>query len=198
LLLTQALEPLDCRRSLLWGSLCERCYVWRPNTILPVVGHGSESLTNQYPAVLRFLRRRVPSLDEAEDLTQEAFTSAIETLARSARNSEPTIGWLYTVARRRLVDEARRRRVETVPLEVVPSTASAGDDYGGLVADALDGALSKLTAPERSVIVLRLLEGRSFAEVGAQLGLTEPACRMRFMRALKRLRAEFEKEGLAP
>jgi RNA polymerase sigma-70 factor (ECF subfamily) len=162
------------------------------------VGRRSESLSNQYPAVLRFVRRRVASLDEAEDLTQEAFASAIESLARSARNSEPTIGWLYTVARRRLIDEARRRRVETVPLEVVRDTGSADDGYGGLVAGALDAALSKLAPPERTIVVLRLLEGRSFAEIGALLEVTEPACRVRFMRALKRLRAEFEKEGLAP
>ena len=169
-----------------------------PGTTLLVMRRGSESLVSQYPAVLRFVRRRVSSLPDAEDLTQEAFASAIESLGRAARHSEPTIGWLYTVARRRLIDEARRRRLETVPLDVVRETASADDGYGNLVADALDGALSRLAAPQRTVIVLRLLEGRSFAEIGGRLGLTEPACRVRFMRALGQLRADFEKEGLAP
>jgi RNA polymerase sigma-70 factor (ECF subfamily) len=159
---------------------------------------GSESLVGQYPAVLRFVRRRVSSLPDAEDLTQETFASAIESLGRSARHSEPTTGWLYTVARRRLIDEARRRRLETVPLEAVPEIASAEDGYGSLVSGALDSALSRLTAPQRTVIVLRLLEGRSFAEIGARFGLTEPACRVRFMRALRQLRAEFEKEGVVP
>lgn len=174
------------------------CYVWRPEDDSSVVRRGSESLVSQYPAVLRFVRRRVSSLPDAEDLTQEAFASAIETLARSAQHSEPTVGWLYTVARRRLVDEARRRRLDTVPLELVGEAASADDGYGSLVADALDAALSRLSGPQRSVIVLRLLEGRSFAEIGARLGLTESACRVRFMRALRQLRAEFEREGLAP
>lgn len=158
----------------------------------------SESLASHYPAVLRFVRRRVSSLPDAEDLTQEAFASAIESLARSAQDSEPTIGWMYTVARRRLIDEARRRRLDTVPLEVVRETASAEDGYGSFVADALNAALSRLTAPQRIVIVLRLLEGRSFAEIGDRLRLTEPACRVRFMRAMRQLRVEFEKEGLAP
>jgi RNA polymerase sigma factor (sigma-70 family) len=168
------------------------------DTILLVVVRRHESLASQYPAVLRFVRRRVASLAEAEDVTQEAFASAVESLARSAQASEPTIGWLYTVARRRLVDEARRRRLETVPLEVVRDAASADDDYGGLVAEALGAALVKLPAPQRAVIVLRLLEGCGFAEIGARLGVTEEACRVRFMRALKQLRVEFEKEGLAP
>lgn len=45
---------------------------------------------------------------------------------------------------------------------------------------------------------MRLLEGRSFAEIGDALGVTVEACRMRFMRALEQLRTDFEKEGLNP
>ena len=45
---------------------------------------------------------------------------------------------------------------------------------------------------------MRLLEGRSFAEIGDALGVTEEACRMRFMRGLEQLRTDFEKEGLNP
>jgi DNA-directed RNA polymerase specialized sigma24 family protein len=38
----------------------------------------------------------------------------------------------------------------------------------------------------------------SFAAIGRELGLSEGACRMRFMRGLRDLREEFEKEGLEP
>jgi RNA polymerase sigma factor (sigma-70 family) len=162
------------------------------------VRRGSESLASQYPAVLRFVRRRVSSLPDAEDVTQEAFASAIESLGRSSRTSEPTIGWLYTVARRRMIDEARRRRLDTVPLDVVREVGATDDGYGSLVAAALESSLSRLAAPQRTIIVLRLLEGRSFAEIGDQLGVTEAACRVRFMRAVRQLRADFEKEGLRP
>lgn len=77
-------------------------------------------------------------------------------------------------------------------------TTSTEDEYGGRVAGALDAALAELPGPQCSVIVLLLLKGCSFAEIGAQLGTTEEACRMRFMIALRQLQAEFEKEGLAP
>jgi RNA polymerase sigma-70 factor (ECF subfamily) len=162
-----------------------------------VARHG-QSLRAQYPAVLRFVRRRADSLTEAEDITQEAFMNAAEVLAREADAAPPTLSWLYTVARRRLVDEARRRRIDTVPLELVRVEETRDDEYGGQVAGVLDAGLASMSETHRAVVILRLLEGRSFAEIGAHLGVTEEACRMRFMRGLEQLRAEFEKEGLTP
>jgi RNA polymerase sigma factor (sigma-70 family) len=75
---------------------------------------------------------------------------------------------------------------------------SGRDEYGGRVAGVLCAALGTLAEAQRSVVVLRLLEGLSFAEIGAQLGASEAACRVRFMRGLEQLRIEFEKEGLTP
>ena len=51
---------------------------------------------------------------------------------------------------------------------------------------------------QRRVVLGRLIQGRSFAELGRELGATEEACRMRFMRGLQQLREEFRKEGLEP
>lgn len=157
-----------------------------------------ERLPAHYGEIFRFIRRRVASSADAEDLTQEAFASAAEALARSADTVSPTLGWLYTVARRRLIDEARRRRSSIVPLELVRDVEAPRDQYGGNVARALESALDALTKAQRTVVVLRLLEGWSFAEIAGKVGATEEACRMRFMRGLEQLRTEFEKEGLNP
>jgi RNA polymerase sigma-70 factor (ECF subfamily) len=158
----------------------------------------SERLPAYYGEIFRFIRRRVASSADAEDLTQEAFVSAVEALARSADGAPPTLGWLYTVARRRLIDEARRRRPLTIPLEVVRDIEAPWDQYGADVARALESALVALTEAQRTVVVLRLLEGWSFAEIAGEVEATEEACRMRFMRGLEQLRTEFEKEGLNP
>ncbi len=160
--------------------------------------HHAESVRAQYREILHFVRRRVVSPADAEDLTQEVFANAAAALARSANTAPTTLGWLYTVARRRLIDETRRRRAETVPLELLRDMAAREDEYGGLVAQTFDRALAGLPDAQRRVVLMRLLEGKGFAEIGRQLGATEEACRMRFMRGLERLRSEFEKEGLKP
>jgi RNA polymerase sigma-70 factor, ECF subfamily len=151
-----------------------------------------------YRQILRFVQRRVPSSQDAEDITQEVFLDMAASLAASAQAAPPTLGWLYTVARRRIADEARRRaRTRTVSLEVAapPETRAA---YGALVAHALDEALATLPEGQRRVVLERLIQGRSFAEIARSVGATEEACRMRFLRGVQQLRRELEQRGLEP
>jgi RNA polymerase sigma factor (sigma-70 family) len=157
-----------------------------------------ESVRAQYRDVFRFVRRRVPSRETAEDITQEVFASAAAQLARSADGAAPTVGWLYTVARRRLIDEGRRRGLSTVPLDAVPDPAAAENEYGTAVAEIFCQALLRLPEQQRRVLLARLIEDRSFKEIAREVGASEEACRMRFMRALAHIRTEFEREGLDP
>jgi len=55
-----------------------------------------------------------------------------------------------------------------------------------------------LPAGRREVVVLKLLRGLSFAEIGVELGLSEAAAKMRFMRALRQLRADLTERGIEP
>jgi DNA-directed RNA polymerase specialized sigma24 family protein len=48
------------------------------------------------------------------------------------------------------------------------------------------------------VIVLKLLRGLSFAEIGAEVGVSEAAAKMRFKRALEALREELIERGIEP
>jgi RNA polymerase sigma-70 factor (ECF subfamily) len=152
----------------------------------------------QYRKVLRFVRRRVGSAEDAEDVTQEVFANAAVVLDGS-KVSSPTLAWLYTVARRRIADELRRPdRSRTVSLEVVGDPATVESDYGDEVARALEVAVAAMPEGQRRVVLARLVQGRSFAEIAREVGASEDACRMRFMRGLQHLREEFEKEGLEP
>ncbi|MDX6514071.1 MAG: hypothetical protein QOE36_3575, partial [Gaiellaceae bacterium] len=74
----------------------------------------------------------------------------------------------------------------------------AAPEYGAEVAAALGRALRTLPAAQRDVVVLKLINGLSFREIAERLGASEAACKMRLSRALERLRAELEREGVAP
>ena len=106
------------------------------------------------------------------------------------------LAWLYGVARSRLLDEVRRtrRRPRALALEVVPEQANL--DYAPELARALRRASLRLSAPERELIGLRLFADRSFVDVAAALGISEAAAKMRYLRALRALRAELEREGI--
>lgn len=158
----------------------------------------SGPMPDHYQRVLRFVRRHVSSAEEAEDLTQEVFANAAVFLDGRGAES-PALAWLYTVARRRIVDEARRlHRTQTVPLELVSEPTAPEAHYGGEVAEALDTALATMPDGQRRVVLGRLIQGRSFSDLSRELATSEDACRMRLMRGLQHLREEFMKEGLEP
>lgn len=158
----------------------------------------ADPMPDAYRKVFWFIRRRVKSVEDAEDLTQEVFANASARLQEEL-SAPPTLAWLYTVAQRRIADEARRlRRSDSVSLESVLDPAAPANDYGDGVARTLDRGLATMPESQRRVVVGRLLQGRSFAELARDLSTTEEACRMRFARALQHLREEFEKEGLRP
>lgn len=155
-------------------------------------------LPETYGKVLRFVRRRVGSAEDAEDLTQEVFAAAAARL--DSRDAEPSsLAWLYTVAKRRIVDEGRRRaRGTSVALELVAEPAAGETRYGDEIAAVLGAGLQSMPEGQRKVMVGRLLQGQSFGDLARELGASEEACRMRFMRGLQHLRDEFTKEGLEP
>src|SRR5881227_2091339 len=133
----------------------------------------------------RFVLRRTRNHHEAEELTQQAFVDAVAAVAR--REAPVSMrAWLYTVAERRITDEARRRtRAATVAERLEAETAAGGvEDTDDVVADAL----LRLPVPQRQIVVLRIVEERTYPEIASALDCDERACRMRLTRALRRLR----------
>jgi RNA polymerase sigma factor (sigma-70 family) len=150
------------------------------------------SYRRHFDDVYRFVRRRTTAA-EAEDLTQEVFAAAAVALADARVEAPPPLAWLYTVARRRLVDLARRRASPESPAGDGPADERT---YGPQVGRELAAAFAHLTNAQRRVIVLKLFDGRSFADIAALVGSSESACKMRFSRGLGKLREELERKGI--
>lgn len=151
---------------------------------------AESAFRRHYDQVYRYLRWRTHDHHRAEELTQQVFADAAVSLQETGG---PPLAWLYTVAKRRFADEARRRGAE-----ISPVSSSEATEYGPEVASALRNALERLPEGQRQVVLLKLLRGARFAEIGESLGLTEAAAKMRFVRALEALRTELEGEGVTP
>lgn len=154
-----------------------------------------------YGQVYRYVRRRTRSREDAEDVTQTVFTEAISGLELSTPGSPPALAWLYTVAQRRLIDQQRRQHspgARVISLDEARLEHRSPEDYGVDVARTLAEGIAALPREQQDVVVLKLVEGRRFAEIATQLGISEEACRARLSRALRTLRAHLEKEGMKP
>lgn len=161
-----------------------------------VNGVAEGAFRRHYQHVYGYLRRRVGDPHRAEELTQDVFAAAAAGLAESGDRETPVLAWLYTVARRRFVDETRRRARERLAADVTHVRGSS--DYGPFVARAIREALGRLPGGQSQVVVLKLLRGLTFAEIGAEIGVTEAAAKMRFKRALEALRDELSERGIEP
>lgn len=156
------------------------------------------SYRRHYGNVYRFVRRRAASSQEAEDLTQEVFEAVLAAFADQRLVGEPTLPWLYTVAERRLIG-TWRRSVRTQPLDADSTpTLPLAESYGQRVSKTLLIGLRRLPNAQRQVVVLKLFQGRDFAEIASRLRISEEACRMRLSRGLAALRDYLEAEGVEP
>lgn len=161
---------------------------------------ASRDLRRHYREIYRYVRRRSRSESDAEDVTQDVFADAARALASFEPSEGPPIAWLYAVAQRRLIDKARRqaRRQEVSAGRVLELVAEPLAEYGPDVADALRSGLERLPRLQQEVVLMKLVQGRSFAEIASALDAGEGACRMRFLRGLEQLRAFLEHEEVTP
>jgi RNA polymerase sigma factor (sigma-70 family) len=164
-----------------------------------------EELFSRYRGRIRsYVSGILADPDHAEDITQEVFISAL----RRLRDTERPIAfkpWIYQIAKNACIDELRRaRRSVEVPLEQVRHAAEGqidlrSPDPGPELAiehkqrlEDLQGALRGVSEIHHRVLVLRELEGLSYSEIGARLGMARPVVESTLFRARRRLAAEYE------
>ena len=132
-----------------------------------------------------FIRRRVPDPRDVEDILQDVFYELVEA-NRLLVPIDHVTGWLFRVARNRIIDLFRRKKPESftdaavideegelLRIEDILPLPDAGPDalyLRNLLLDELEDALEDLPEEQREVFVAHELEGRSFKELAAETG----------------------------
>jgi RNA polymerase sigma-70 factor (ECF subfamily) len=160
------------------------------------------ALVGRYESrIVRLVRGMVPESD-TEDVTQEAFLKAYRKLGNfDGRSSFYT--WLFRIAANTAMDwrkKERHRRHAPLPEgeegeDRVPSS-EAGPETAATrreLAARIDAAIEALPEKYHEILVLREIEGLSYEEISAQLGMSKGTVESRLFRARERLR-----EKLAP
>lgn len=163
------------------------------------VDRADASFREHRESVHRYLLRRTRDRHEAEELTQRVFVDAAAALSNPTCNPDSMLAWLYAIAERRLVDELRRRARATEHVrEIARRRPPQIDGYAPDLVEAIRSAVSILPADQRQVVVMKVFEGRSFAEIASIVNATEAACKMRFSRAIRQVRTFLDEQGHAP
>ncbi len=163
----------------------------------------SEVVEREQSRLRGFIRRRVPDPRDAEDILQDVFYELVEA-NRLLMPIEHVTGWLFRVARNRIIDLFRRREPaslgeaavadendELQRLEDLLPSPDAGPEAvhaRHALLDELELAIDDLPEEQREVFVGHELEGRSFKEMAAETGVSVNTLLSRKRYAVLRLR----------
>jgi RNA polymerase sigma-70 factor (ECF subfamily) len=180
-------------------------------TVLAAAQHGSEAAFAELwhdcnPSLLRYLRVIAP--DAAEDIAAETWVQVVRGLPAFRGNEQNWRAWLFTTARRRVADLARRMaRRPAVSLDALPDLATA-EFIGTHVPDAATLALENLDTQaaialvarlpplQAEVIMLRVVAGLDPETAASLLGRSAGAVRVAAHRGLRRLAGMLAEEGV--
>jgi RNA polymerase sigma factor (sigma-70 family) len=148
----------------------------------------SDTIAREQTRLRQFIRRRVPDVDDAEDIIQEVFYELVDAY-RLLKPVEQVGAWLFRVARNRIIDLFRRRRPavlgnDSIAIaedgvahqweDLLPSR-DAGPEAAyarSVLLEELDGAIEELPEEQRDVFVAHEIEGRNFKELSEATGVS--------------------------
>jgi RNA polymerase sigma factor (sigma-70 family) len=142
----------------------------------------TETIAEEGSRLRNFIRKWVRNEADVEDLLQEVFAELIEA-RKLLMPIDYVTGWLFQVARNRVIDSFRKQRPESFRAAAVESedgelllpSPDAGPEAALLrsrLLEELKSALALLPEEQRAVFVGHALEGRSFREMAEESGLS--------------------------
>ena len=149
--------------------------------------------------IYSYIYYRTSDRQEAEDLTSRTFHHALRYLPHYEPRGAPFSSWLYRIAHNLVANWYRdRSQRQMIPLDKL-ALQSADHVRHGEAEDeereALLAAIRRLPADRQELLILKLSQGLSNAEIGQIMGRSEGAIKQLYYRTLRALRRELESLG---
>ena len=145
----------------------------------------SDAIARERPRLRNFIRARVADPGDAEDILQDVFYELVAAY-RLMQPVEQVGAWLFRVARNRIIDLFRKKKLEALKADTITKDGEAllledllpSPEAGpealfarSVLMDELDAALDELPEEQREVFIAHEIEGRSFKELAAETGV---------------------------
>jgi RNA polymerase sigma factor (sigma-70 family) len=165
----------------------------------------SATVRSERGRLWKFIRKRVTSNSDAEDILQEVFYELVQAYRLMKQIEEHVRSWLHRVARNRIIDWYRKKKPvafsnsqiaiagdnEWLSIEEFLPSPDAGPEASyarGVLFQELDAALEELPKRQREAFGANEIEGRTFRQMSAETGVSEIALRLRKHYAVAQLR----------
>jgi len=141
-----------------------------------------QSFEAEHASLFAYIRSKIRSAEESEDLLQDVYMQAMSSL-NVLESIDNLAGWLFTVAKNKIIDWYRKRRLATVSLDALAENGlrfqdvlaeqipqELDDDSRDFLLNAIWAAVNELPEKQRFVFIQQVVEGRTFRELAEQTG----------------------------
>jgi len=167
-----------------------------------------QAFVKQKSRLFNFIRRFVPSKEDAEDILQDVFYQFIS--YANIELIEKLDSWLFKVAKNKIIDKSRKKRTESFTEQILegfeeeevfsiedflpsigltPEDLFLRDEFN----EKFEAALNELPPEQRDVFLMNEIDGYSFREISELTGLTVNTLLSRKHYAVKQLKKKLNK-----
>ena len=135
--------------------------------------------------LFRFAVKTLQSQDDANDIVQDCFMKLWENKNKIV--FEKSRAWLFTTAYNGSINKIKKQsRSQSLNGATYDEPSVTNDNYG--LKELINKSLDKLPNIQKTIILLRDLEGYSYKEIGEMLKLNEPQVKVYLFRARKMMK----------
>jgi len=169
-----------------------------------IISGDTKAVTEFYklysPRILHYLVVRLPRQEDAEDILNDVFLDAIESLSILKKNNNLQ-AWLYQIAYHKTVDYYRKRKIKSLLLSQIPYLEIIDSEVHqpefilekDKVRDKIESAFKSLPDLYRKVLRLRYEEKIPVKEIAIMIDMSFKATESLIFRARKSFQLAYER-----
>ena len=161
-----------------------------------ITDEQKEQLYRDYHGkVCGYIRSRVNSVQDAEDIAADVFLKIFEKLESFDESKASLSTWIYTITRNTLTDYFRTRKVFDEMPEALEDDSSVEESIcRAETLDALARALESLGERERDIIILRFYSGKTLREISMKMDISYAYVKVLQNKAFEKIKRFFENQ----
>lgn len=156
------------------------------------------------PRILIYLSKKLPRLEDAQEITNDVFLEAIDSLSL-LRKEQNTLSWLYRIAHNKMVDFYRKKKVKSILLSKMPFLEVVASEINqpefqfekNKIRDGIEMALRSLPEKYRRILRLHYEEKIPIKQIAIILNLTFKAAESLLFRARQKFMLAYERAAIS-
>lgn len=141
-----------------------------------------ENFRDHQSRLLGYVRSKMRSLQDAEDLVQDVYLQALHNL-NVLDAVDNLAAWLYTAARNKVIDWYRRKKTPSVDIDAMNEDGlslqevflgveeeTPDEETRAIIAEAMIESIEELPQKQQYVFIQQVIEGRTFRELSEETG----------------------------